>query len=224
MRLTCDPPMSSAVLSGCGTYRYRLGRTWDPALPGACFVMLNPSTADARVDDPTIRRCVGFARNMGAGWLTVVNLFALRSTDPRALASHTDPIGPENDAHIVDAAGRATVVIAAWGADRFAPARAEAVRHLLAPRALHALGVTKDGAPRHPLYLRGDAELAPWPSSSRGSGRGFSDPVSRKPKRANGFEPSTFSLGSKTPTDQRSENVGNVGDLVDDGPGKGDRE
>ncbi len=159
MNLTYEPPLKTATLSDCGMYRYRLGRTWDPSEPGVCFVMLNPSTADASIDDPTIRRCIGFARRFGAGWLSVVNLFAFRATDPRALLNAAYPIGPDNDRYIVEAADDCAMVVCAWGAHGAIGGRADAVRDLLAPRVMYALGTTKDGHPRHPLYVAGAAPL-----------------------------------------------------------------
>lgn len=148
---------SSAVLSPCGLYRYRLDRQWADG-PRCCFVMLNPSTADASNDDPTIRRCIGFAKREGCGGLTVVNLFAFRATKPTALLSATDPVGPDVDRHI-DAVLRETdgPVIAAWGAWNKGT-RAKIVRAMMGDRA-KCLGHTKDGSPRHPLYLRTDAPL-----------------------------------------------------------------
>src|SRR3989449_11540410 len=117
------PPMrTDACFSRCGTYRYALWRRW-AAGPQVLFVMLNPSTADAQRDDPTIRRCIGFARRWGCGGIEVVNLFALRATDPRRLRYTRDPVGPENVAHLARAAGRASLVGAAWGADPAARSR-----------------------------------------------------------------------------------------------------
>jgi hypothetical protein len=159
--------LAGAVLSPCGTYRYTLDRVWDASLPTALFIMLNPSTADASVDDPTIRRCISFAKREGCGALTVVNLFALRSTNPDALTTHPDPVGPDNDTHIALALGKQPeVAIAAWGAHPFTRARAEAVAALLAPVwQVNCLGTTKSGDPRHPLYVRGDQPLQPWPTT-----------------------------------------------------------
>lgn len=158
--------MSTAAISDCGTYRYQLTRAWAPG-PCDVWIMLNPSTADAEIDDPTIRRCVGFSRGWGSGSLVVVNLFALRATDPEALVRHPDPIGPENDRHIELAAAGAHHhggrVIAAWGAHRMAEYRAWDVHRVVRRQGpLVALGVTKQGAPRHPLYVKGDASLQPW--------------------------------------------------------------
>ena len=148
-----------ARLSDCGTYRYTLSRIWEPGLGNCLFVMLNPSTADALADDPTIRRCVGFARAWGYGSLSVVNLFALRATDPKALYRHADPVGPDNDAVIAAAARVADVVVAAWGAHGTHRDRGDAVARLIAEvagRAVHRLSLTGDGQPGHPLYLKAD--------------------------------------------------------------------
>lgn len=165
---------ASAVLSECGTYRYRLERTWDPSRRAVGFVMLNPSTADAETDDPTLRRCQSFARAWGYGRLVVVNLYALRSTDPKALWKHPDPVGPDNGWHLGGgllrepdvwnyADLRPERIVAAWGAN----ARREEVdrfrgtlRNFYA--SAYCLGTTKDGHPRHPLYVRGDTPLQPW--------------------------------------------------------------
>jgi hypothetical protein len=154
--------MSSAIISPSGTYRYTLRRdisliqsTERPCL----FIMLNPSTADATVDDPTIRRCIGFAKREQCTSMTVVNLFALRSPDPRALLQHADPIGPENDLHLREQlrAHERGLIIAAWGAHKQARPRVATLRNILADLGttltVHALGLTQDGHPRHPLYV-----------------------------------------------------------------------
>lgn len=157
---------SSAALSDDGRYRYELTRVWG-AGPPATFVMLNPSTADAQVDDPTIRRCIGFARSWGCGGLVVVNLYALRATNPAELWRADDPVGPDNDEQLTLTLylARSTTgpVVAAWGAH----ARPDRVRFITDAARGHgvqllALKVTKAGAPGHPLYLRADAEPKPW--------------------------------------------------------------
>lgn len=153
---------SGAILSDDGVYRYLLWRRWSPGdLLG--FVMLNPSTADASVDDPTIRRCMGFARDLGYGGILVVNVFAFRATDPRSLPASTDEAfgGPENAAALALVSGACPVVIAAWGAHKRAGDLAQRVRGIVGD--MHCLGVTKDGAPRHPLYLPAAARPVPWP-------------------------------------------------------------
>lgn len=149
---------SGAIISACGLYRYRLSRYWSTGKT-AVFVMLNPSTADATQDDPTIRRCIGFARREGCGGLVVVNLFAFRATSPDDMKAAADPVGPENDAHIRAVTSAADgPVIAAWGAHGSHGGRAAHVRGLIgAP--LWCLSKTKAGAPGHPLYIKGDAPL-----------------------------------------------------------------
>lgn len=150
----------TAVLSEDGLYRYTLTRRWGAGRP-VVFVMLNPSTADAEVDDPTIRRCVGFARREGCGTLEVVNLFAWRATDPLFLPLQSDPVGPHNDEWIRDRVVPAKIVIAAWGARGDLLDRADAVKAMLPPGKTFALGFTKDGHPKHPLYLSRNAALVP---------------------------------------------------------------
>ena len=151
-----------AAFSRDGRYRYRLWRRWDLSRPAIAFCMLNPSTADARRDDPTIRRCIGFARDWGYGGIEVVNIFALRATDPRALRSARDPVGPRNDAFMLRAAARSPLVIA-WGVHGALRDRESAALKLLGARSrLLALGRTRSGAPRHPLYLRRDAEATKY--------------------------------------------------------------
>lgn len=155
-----------AKISECGTYRYWLSRRWDDR-PLLGWVMLNPSTADASVDDATIRRLAGtekrpgFARRWGYGGIIVRNLFALRSTDPKALLIHPDPVGPENDDELALAAYKEPVTMLAWGAN--APIeRAKHVAQLLWHRSqihgtrLAVLGWTRSGMPGHPLYVRMD--------------------------------------------------------------------
>lgn len=158
----------SAEISPCGQYRYTLtrprGLLVSPATrPKAVFCMLNPSTADADSDDPTIRRCRGYAERWGNAGLLVINLYALRSTDPGALWAHADPVGPDNDHWLHRAASEGGEVICAWGANARADRVAVAVDLFEAAGArLLCLGTTKDGHPRHPLYVRADQSLVPW--------------------------------------------------------------
>lgn len=151
-----------------GVYRYALYRQLDGPYSGVpgyecnlLWLMLNPSTADHEVDDATIRRVMGFSRRFGADACTVVNLFALRSTDPRYLRGHPDPVGPYNDQVLTTMSSAAQRVVCAYGALGAFQDRAQHVLKLLrgTGSALLALGVTKDGHPRHPLYLPNAAEL-----------------------------------------------------------------
>ncbi|HPG94993.1 MAG TPA: DUF1643 domain-containing protein [Dokdonella sp.] len=153
---------SSAVLSDCGHYRYSLTRRVNSNRHTWCvFVMLNPSTADATADDPTIRACTEFARRWECGWLQVVNLFAWRATDPRELDAVTDPIGPLNLQHMEDAVRNGDIVVFAWGANGGAIGRSAGIslgRRFVA----HHLGRNKDGSPRHPLYVKRSTPLTLW--------------------------------------------------------------
>lgn len=157
----------NAVLSVDGRYRYALMRRWGDGEPVA-FVMLNPSTADASTDDPTIRRCVGFAKRWGYGQLLVVNLFAWRATDPKALSAADDPVGGENDGYLSAVACQSARVVAAWGAwlPPWPRDRAKRVVSLLREQGvdLYHLGLTAAGQPRHPLYLPKSTTPAPWMS------------------------------------------------------------
>ena len=152
----------TAEISRCGCYRYVLTRTWDPSLPVLVFCMLNPSTADASQDDPTIRRCIGFAKREGCGGIAVVNLFAWRATDPDKLPIlDTDKAGPGNAEHVARTVKGRRVVVA-YGAHFSAhPFVVQPFLSLLRANAasVYCLGTTKSGAPRHPLYVRGDAPL-----------------------------------------------------------------
>ncbi len=152
-------PARSAVISDDERYRYLLTRTWDEAKPVILFVMLNPSTADAYEDDPTIRRCVSFAKRDGYGGLEVTNLYAYRSTKPEELWRVFDPVGPENDYHIMRATERCAQRVAAWGANAKS-ARSRIVRKMLIDPCV--LGLTKKGFPKHPLYISAKQPFELW--------------------------------------------------------------
>lgn len=156
-----------AVISECGRYRYRLYRGWAPERQRTVlWVMLNPSTADAHLDDPTIRRCIAFSTSLGYGDMWVANWYAYRATDPAELwklPSMIDAIGPENDRHLAALAKRCDRIIVAWGAD----GPAVPCESLRTPDGLWRLGTTKSGKPRHPLYVRSGTPLIPWRPDSR---------------------------------------------------------
>lgn len=149
--------IADAEISDCGRYRYRLRRAWRPG-GKVLWIMLNPSTADAETDDATIRRCTAFSKRMGAGSLEVVNLFALRATDPRELARASNPIGPRNAAELLMSVQMDRTPlhrIAAWGAGGgrlLREVEAEFWR-LFGHMRLECLGTTAAGHPRHPLRL-----------------------------------------------------------------------
>lgn len=154
-----------------GAYRYTLSRVWSTeAAPDlALFVMLNPSTADAEVDDPTVRSCRRLAKAFRCGGFVAVNLFAWRATEPEELfGAHrdgADVVGPDNDAAIAEAAGAARVLIAAWGANARWPLVRDRAERLLASilparRPVYCLGLTRAGHPTHPLFVPSDRELS----------------------------------------------------------------
>lgn len=156
-----------AAFSDCLRYRYTLTRSWDADKPMALFVMLNPSTADAAKDDPTIRRCISFAKSWGMGGLVVVNLFAFRATDPAELLTADDAIGSDNNGWIRTALQMCRgPIVAAWGTHKAIGKRADAVRKLIGHRDVMCLAKSKGGHPRHPLYLKGDLRpIVLWPAS-----------------------------------------------------------
>lgn len=161
--------VSQAEFSPCGRYRYTLERRWDGkpfGSPGVCaWLMMNPSTADEQVDDPTVRRARDFSRRWGYGAMVVLNAFALRATKPTMLLEAEDPVGPGNDAAITRWAKQAEKVIAAWGLPP-KPLRWRSldVAALLARAGVQplALKVTQSGQPSHPLYIAGDTMPVPW--------------------------------------------------------------
>src|SRR5262245_29507082 len=150
----------TAVFSADGRYRYLLTRRVGPGEKVATFIMLNPSTADASADDPTIRKCIGFSRRWRCGVLRAVNLFACRATDPSDLKAAADPVGPENLQWILRAVRRSersaqrSTIVCAWGVHGTHRDQDAAMLRLLHEQAIRlaALGLTRDGYPRHPLY------------------------------------------------------------------------
>jgi hypothetical protein len=159
---------SGAIISPCGRFRYHLHRQWNASGKTLLFVMLNPSTADADVDDKTIRRCIRFGERNGFAGIEVVNLFAYRATQPRDLQRAGWPVGPDNDDWIRSAAeqalGRGGAVCLAWGAEAAKLERPQIVLPMLRRIGVKpvCLGVTRRGHPRHPLYLASDTPLVPF--------------------------------------------------------------
>lgn len=153
-----------AVYSDCDRYRYTLTACWAEAGSHLLYVMLNPSQATELANDPTIERCERRARAMGYGRFTAVNLFGLRETSPARLRAALEPDGPDNIALIERAACRADTLLAAWGvhgAHRGQGARIEAMLRATG-KPLVTLGLTKDGHPRHPLYVAYATRPQPW--------------------------------------------------------------
>jgi len=162
----------SAIISPCQRYRYELRRpvavvrgVWDrrPANGPVLFLMLNPSTANATLNDPTIRRCIGFAQDWRHDELVVGNLYAFRATDPKDLWKNEAPAGPDNDTHLREMVKECRKVVCAWGTNAM-PGRVRDVVTIIREMdgKMLCLGVTKHGHPRHPLYLPKTAELMPW--------------------------------------------------------------
>lgn len=158
-----------AVFSPCAVYRYTLWRVWDRSRPIVNFVMLNPSTADEILNDPTVERCERRARRMAFGGVIVTNAFALRSTNPKGLRTVADPVGPENDDHIRDQAAAADLVVCGWGnhCDAVAPGRGARILEAIKAggRVPHALKRNADGSPQHPLYIGYAVQPTPIPGA-----------------------------------------------------------
>jgi hypothetical protein len=150
--------VKGATISACGRYRYRLTRVWG-GHGLAYWVMLNPSTADASVDDATIRKCIGFSQRYGFGGMVAYNLFAYRARDPKAMKAAVDPIGPENNRYLRELEDQ--TVICAWGPHGQFRDRGFEVRSMLRSLGARtkALSFTRDGHPGHPLMLSYDRPL-----------------------------------------------------------------
>jgi len=158
----------SALISECGKYRYTLTREWDVTKGKIVFIMLNPSTADAEFDDPTIRRCINFAKDWGYGSLTVGNLYAYRTSSPEVLFARNNTVEENkiNDEWLKTIC-YTNAVILAYGAKKLSINRARQVMETLSDITmigLYHLGLSKDGYPRHPLYLPGDTKPIKWES------------------------------------------------------------
>lgn len=151
--------LNTAKLSRCRNYRYALWRTWDASLPRVMFVGLNPSTADENTDDPTLVRCMNYARSWGYGGVCMANLFAFRATDPAIMKAALNPVGTQNNRWLKKLAAEAGLVVVAWGNDgAFNGRSAKVLKFLPEP---HHLGMNKSGEPAHPLYQRADLKATP---------------------------------------------------------------
>ena len=147
----------NATFSDCRKYRYALSRTWNGKKKTILFIGLNPSTANEKIDDPTIRRCINYAQNWGYGCLLMVNLFAYRTTMPSELKNVKNPIGNDNDLHIIELSKKADIAVAAWGNEGSLLSRDKEVKKIL-PN-LMCLKINKSGQPAHPLYQKKDLKL-----------------------------------------------------------------
>ena len=172
--LTTVKPIASikiertAIFDRTEQYRYQLGRRWQPNGSTVTFIMLNPSTADASQDDPTLRACMQFAQRWDYAALSVVNLFGYRTPHPKVLKQAADPIGAENDAYVLRAVEKAEAVVLGWGNYGGFLGRDRAILNLLTPyqKKLHYLERNKSGQPRHPLYIRRESPLRSFDSAN----------------------------------------------------------
>jgi hypothetical protein len=149
---------SSAVLSECGNYRYELSRIWDTTKPMVMFLMLNPSTADANKDDNTIRRCIAYAKSWGYGGVFVGNLFAYRATNPKELLNVKNPVGEKNQSHLIKMSLKTDMTICAWGNSSIVEKLTKSLGYFKPLSGLqnrfNYLELSKNGTPKHPLYLK----------------------------------------------------------------------
>jgi hypothetical protein len=156
--------IKGAVISRDGVFRYALWRYWGTGRRIVCFVMLNPSTGDASLDDPTIRRCISFAQLWGYDGLVIVNLHAFRSSEPKDLRLAVDSIGPLNRFFVGIAVNEAELIICAWGNHGAYQAQDAEMLTWLRRFKLSALRISRDGFPGHPLYIERDAKILQFPS------------------------------------------------------------
>lgn len=163
--ITKGTSAAGAIFSDCEKYRYRLWRVWDESKQKVCFLMLNPSIADENQLDPTVTRCKKRAQALGYGGFEVVNIFALRSTDPTELYKTDDPMGSGNLEAIAEAVIDSDIVICAWGCDGKLMDVGETVKNQICgffPEKLHYLKLNRDGSPTHPLYLKYSLQPTRW--------------------------------------------------------------
>ena len=151
-----------ASFSECGKYRYHLWRVWDTTKPRMCIIGLNPSTADESADDHTIRKCITFAKRDGCGSLSMLNLFALRATNPDEMKLAYEPVGYHNDDSLSLFIDEIPLIVCAWGTDGCFRERDREVWELVKFRKPMCFGVTKHGHPKHPLYLAAKTLLAAY--------------------------------------------------------------
>lgn len=168
-----DREDSGAEFSEDRVYRYTLWRIWDAALPQVAFIGLNPSTADETVNDPTIAGCIRRSKTNGYGGMWMLNLFAFRATDPKVMKAHPSPVGPDNDAKLLEVAHKVKTVVGCWGAhgdhtglSKLPHSRSQQVIDLMNENGVmlwrYDAPLTKNAQPRHPLYLKNDLWLTRW--------------------------------------------------------------
>ena len=154
-----------ALLSECQEYRYSLSRIWDQTKPLIGFIGLNPSTADHIEDDRTILRCISFSKSWGFGGFIMMNLFAYRATKPSVMMQSIEPIGFENNNHLTTLKRKVEKVVICWGDNGRHKSRSKQVLNLLNQDDLYCIAINQSGEPKHPLYIKGDAELMLYTTS-----------------------------------------------------------
>lgn len=173
-RISLGSAESGAEFSDCMRWRYKLWRNWKTTGKGriAVFCGLNPSTADAVVNDPTVTRCIRFAQKWKYTGMIMLNAYAFRATDPDVMVAAPEPVGRHNDDAIAACTNSGHLFVVAWGGSLSPKQRRqvgwdERIAKILTLTKLtpHCLGVTKDGSPRHPLYMRSDSKPRVWRST-----------------------------------------------------------
>lgn len=172
MTVNTNNMIKDACLSSCEQYRYELRRTWDEDKPKVLFIMLNPSTADSEVDDPTITRCINYAKDWGFGGILVGNLFAYRSTNPTGLLTVQDPIGDDNIWHIKNMYYQSDVVVCAWGNTNIVNRLEKKIKYDYRPLSvitnrLYCLELSNNGTPKHPLQLKKHLKLIDYDTKTK---------------------------------------------------------
>ena len=161
--LNRNPRLNHTVISKCQSYRYTLWREINGGSgDNLLFICLNPSVADATMDDPTVRRCMSYAASWGFSGMFMCNLFAYRATNPENMKKQSDPIGPDNNKWIKETARKCQKIVLAWGNHGGHIDRNTRVAELLSTETLWCFGMTKSGQPKHPLYLKKTAPLVPF--------------------------------------------------------------
>ncbi len=161
-RRTEDHVPFGAIFSRDRQHRYVLWRRWTDSRRMIAFIGLNPSTADEVRNDPTVTRCINYAKAWGYGGMYMLNAFAFRATDPRNMKRCDYPVGPHNDGFILDYVRRAKAVVVCWGVHGAFQGRSAALARLLRGVPVCCFGVTKSGEPKHPLYLSKTTKTIPW--------------------------------------------------------------
>lgn len=154
--------LKQTIFNSDRTHRFTLWRQWDGSLPYLAVIGLNPSTADETNDDPTIRRCISFAKTWGLGGYLMLNAFSFRATDPEVMKAQETPNDPSNNGFLIDGCRGAGLVLCGWGVHGTFKDREKELKELLKPFNPQCLGFTKGGQPKHPLYIKGTTKPVPF--------------------------------------------------------------